>query len=154
MLIFWDGSVITFCMTENQISPEVRAYMSALGRKKSRAKVEAQKKNLAKGAAARRRDPLTLVCTCTGGDSLDVRAHKTTCPRGRLLHQRARSEARAWFEELAARGAGLSEPESGILRVTPSSVASEAELEVTRRLKPQLLAIVRRERAGVSEVSA
>lgn len=72
---------------------EVRAYMRSIGSKKTEAKASAARENAAKGAAARRRDPLTLVCTCDGGDSLEAAAHRTTCPRGRLLYQRARSEA-------------------------------------------------------------
>ena len=78
-------------MDEAQIPPEVRAYMSAIGRKQTPKKTAQNRANLAKGAAARRRDPLTLVCTCEGGDSLEASAHKTTCPRGRLLWQRERA---------------------------------------------------------------
>lgn len=67
--------------------------MSELGKLRTPAKEAAARENLAKGAEARRRDPLTLVCTCGGADSLEASAHKTTCPRGRLLHQRARMAA-------------------------------------------------------------
>lgn len=68
------------------IPDAVRAYMSELGKTKSDAKIQTSRVNLAKGAAARRKDPMTLPCTC--GQCPDN--PKTTCPRGRLLRQRAR----------------------------------------------------------------
>jgi hypothetical protein len=74
-----------------EVPDVVRAYMSELGKTQTPAKEKASRENLAKGAEARRRDPLTLVCTCSGGDSLEASAHKTTCPRGRLLYQRKRA---------------------------------------------------------------
>lgn len=76
----------------NEISPEIRAYMSALGSKKTEAKMKSARENLAKGANARRKDPMTLPCVC--GQCPDKPL--TTCPRGRLLRQRAR------LSELAA----------------------------------------------------
>ncbi len=74
-------------------TPEVSAYMSAIGARKTETKTASSRANAAKAAQARKRDPLTLPCTCTGGDSLEASDHKTTCPRGRLLRQRARNEA-------------------------------------------------------------
>jgi TPP-dependent indolepyruvate ferredoxin oxidoreductase alpha subunit len=77
-------------MSETQtISPEVRAYMSALGSKKTEAKERTSRENLAKGSQSRRKDPMTLPCLC--GQCPDN--PKTTCPRGRLLRQRARNVA-------------------------------------------------------------
>ena len=72
-----------------EIPKAVRAYMSELGKTKSEAKAAASRQNAAAGAAARRKDLGTLPCTCGGcpGDP------KTTCPRGRLLRQRARIAA-------------------------------------------------------------
>jgi hypothetical protein len=69
-----------------EIPPEVRAYMSELGKTQSEAKTKTARENLALGAAARRKDPATLPCTC--GQCPDN--PKTTCPRGRLLRQRMR----------------------------------------------------------------
>jgi hypothetical protein len=74
-----------------QISDAVRDYMSAIGSKKTEAKANSSRENAVKAAAARRRDPLELPCICGGGDVLEVGAHKTTCPRGHLLYQRART---------------------------------------------------------------
>ncbi len=130
------------------VPDEVRAYMSQIGAKRSKAKVQAARENVAKAREARRRDPMDLPCVCTGDASLQTSDHKTTCPRGRLLHQRARIEAAAWFETLKSRGITLSEKEDGFLLMTPSRAIDDEEREKTRRLKPQLLAIVRR--AGVS----
>jgi hypothetical protein len=76
---------------ESEITPEARAYMSALGSRKTETKTASSRANAAKATEARRRDPLTIPCTCTGGDSLEASAHKTTCPRGRLLRQRERN---------------------------------------------------------------
>jgi hypothetical protein len=73
------------------IAPEVRAYMSALGSKKSAAKTKTSRQNAARAAVARRKDPMTLPCLC--GQCPDN--PKTTCPRGRLLRQRARNAAQA-----------------------------------------------------------
>ena len=69
--------------------------MSKLGSKRTPAKIEAARVNAAKGADARRKDPLTVPCTCTGGDVLESKAHKSTCPRGRMLYQRERRAAKA-----------------------------------------------------------
>jgi hypothetical protein len=77
-----------------EIPAEVRAYMARMGSKKTPAKVEAARANAAKGAAARRLDPATVLCTCGGGDSVELADHKTTCPRGRLLYQRAKTAKR------------------------------------------------------------
>jgi hypothetical protein len=71
----------------NDLSPEVRAYMSAMGSKKTAAKAASSRRNAEIAAAARRKDPLDLECTC--GQCPDNPL--TTCPRGRLLRQRARS---------------------------------------------------------------
>jgi len=69
-----------------QIPDAVRAYMSAIGSKQTEAKIKTARENLAKGPESRRKDPLSLPCTC--GQCPDN--SKTTCPRGRLLRQRAR----------------------------------------------------------------
>ncbi len=74
-----------------QIPDAVRAYLSAIGSKKTEAKMKSARANLALGPASRRRDPLELPCTCGGGDVLKVKAYKTTCPRVRLLYQRERT---------------------------------------------------------------
>jgi hypothetical protein len=74
-----------------KIPDAVREYMSAIGSKRTPAKTKTARENLAKGPSARRRDPLELPCTCGGGDVLESDAHKTTCPRGRLLYQRKRT---------------------------------------------------------------
>jgi hypothetical protein len=76
-------------MSKKPIPDAVREYMSELGSKRTPAKLEATRKNAALGAAARRKDPLDLPCTC--GQCPDT--PKTTCPRGRLLRQRARQAA-------------------------------------------------------------
>jgi hypothetical protein len=80
-------------MAEN-LTPEVREYMRALGSKSTPKKQEASRANAVKAAEARRKNPLDLPCTCTGGKSLNVADHVTTCPRGRLLWQRERAAAR------------------------------------------------------------
>ncbi|RYX80633.1 hypothetical protein EON83_27795 [bacterium] len=77
-----------------EVPAEVSAYMSAIGSKKTPAKVEAARRNVARASAANRKNPLDLPCTCGGGDSLNASDHKTTCPRGNLLYQRARAAAR------------------------------------------------------------
>lgn len=69
-----------------EISPEVRSYMSKLGKSKSPAKIAAARKSAVLGGRARRKDPNSLPCTC--GQCPDH--PKTTCPRGMLLYQRAR----------------------------------------------------------------
>jgi len=69
----------------------VRAYLSAIGSKKTEKKARASRSNAAKGAAARRKDPMSLPCTC--GQCPD--APLTTCPRGRLLRQRQRNAGSA-----------------------------------------------------------
>ena len=71
---------------KREIPDAVRAYMSELGKTRSEAKMKSAEANLAKGRAARRKDPATLPCTC--GQCPDNPL--TTCPRGRLLRQRAR----------------------------------------------------------------
>ena len=78
----------------NNLAPEVREYMRQLGRKSTPAKQKSSRENAKLAAAARLKDPLTLVCTCSGGESLNVADHVTTCPRGRLLWQRARKAAK------------------------------------------------------------
>ncbi len=70
----------------NDLSPEVRAYMSAMGSKKTAAKAASSRRNAEVAAAARRKDPMTLPCTCGACPDNPL----TTCPRGRLLRQRAR----------------------------------------------------------------
>jgi hypothetical protein len=78
---------------KREASKAVREWMSELGRARTPAKLASIKKAQELGAAARRKDPLTLPCTCKGGDSLEPMSHTTTCPRGRLLRQRARNAA-------------------------------------------------------------
>jgi hypothetical protein len=80
---------------KREASPEVRAWMSELGKARTPAKLASIKNAQKAGAAARRKDPLSLPCLCSGGDSLEPLAHKTTCPRGRLLRQRARNAGKA-----------------------------------------------------------
>jgi hypothetical protein len=75
------------------VPDSVRAYMSAIASKRTPAKTKAAQKNIAKATAARRRNVLDLPCICGAGDDLTPGAHPTTCPRGRLLYQRARSAA-------------------------------------------------------------
>ena len=81
-------------MAQQVKSEEISRVMSALGSIKTEAKTAASRENIAKANQARRRDPLDLPCVCGGGDSLDAKDHKTTCPRGRLLWQRARAEVK------------------------------------------------------------
>ena len=79
---------------ENMSEPaprSIREYMSAIGSKKTTAKVKASRENASKAAAARRRNALDLLCNCGGESALEASAHKTTCPRGRLLYQRERT---------------------------------------------------------------
>jgi hypothetical protein len=76
-----------------KIPDAVRAYMSEIGSKKTKKKTQTSRENAMKATAARRKNPMDLPCVCTGGDSLEPMAHKTTCPRGRLLRQRARIAA-------------------------------------------------------------
>lgn len=78
-------------MDRPEISSDARAYLGQIGSIKTEAKSRASRANALKGAAARRIDPLTLVCLCAGGNSLEAKDHKTTCPRGRLLWQRERA---------------------------------------------------------------
>ncbi|RYG59951.1 hypothetical protein EON80_25155 [bacterium] len=92
--LFSQKSVILLNVGNEKIPPEVREYMRKIGGAKTPAKMAAAQANMEKAQAARRRDPLTLVCTCGGGNSLEAKDHKTTCPRGRLLWQRARAAAK------------------------------------------------------------
>jgi hypothetical protein len=78
----------------DEASAEVRAWMSKLGKARTPAKLASVKQAQVLGAAARRKDPLTLICTCSGGDSLEASAHVWTCPRGRLLKQREQAAKR------------------------------------------------------------
>jgi len=78
-----------------EVPEEVRAYMSRMGSKRTPAKVAAARANAAKGAEARRKNPLDLPCVCKGGESLKASDHVTTCPRGRLLWQRERAAQKA-----------------------------------------------------------
>ncbi len=71
----------------------IREYMRQLGSKSTPRKAASSRENAKRAAAARLKDPLTLPCICAGGDSLKVKDHVTTCPRGRLLWQRARKAA-------------------------------------------------------------
>ena len=86
----------------SQTTPEIRAYLSRIGSIKTEAKTTASRENAAKAAAARRRNPLDLVCLCEGGESLKAGDHKTTCPRGRLLWQRERAAAAKLQKEVVA----------------------------------------------------
>jgi hypothetical protein len=81
-------------MEKKEVPAEVRAYMREIASIKTPARSSASRANAAKGAAARRRDPVMVLCTCGGGDSVRLEDHKTTCPRGRLLYQRARTAAK------------------------------------------------------------
>jgi hypothetical protein len=69
----------------------------ALGSIVTPKKIAAVTANLAKVQTPGRppqKDPLTLPCTCGAGSSTVVGdSHKTTCPRGRLLYQRAKIAA-------------------------------------------------------------
>ena len=83
-------------MPEKTVVPDsVRAYMSEIASKRTPAKTKASRQNIVKATAARRRNVLDLVCICGAGDDLTPGAHPTTCPRGRLLYQRARAAAKS-----------------------------------------------------------
>jgi hypothetical protein len=96
-----------------KIPDAVRQYMSEIGSKKTRAKSKASRENAVKAAAARRRNPLDLPCTCDGGEVLKVSAHKTTCPRGRLLYQRERTAQRKAAQAKEAKRAAQSTLKDG-----------------------------------------
>lgn len=83
-----------------EVPPEVSAYMSAIGSKKTAAKTAASRINAAKASAASRKNPLDLPCTCSGGESLNPDEHKSTCPRGHLLKQRAKAAAKRAQKEI------------------------------------------------------
>jgi hypothetical protein len=61
-----------------------REWMRAIASKRTPAKAEASRRNIARANEARRRDPETLLCLCGGCPDNP----KWTCPRGRLLKQR------------------------------------------------------------------
>ncbi len=69
----------------------------ALGRIRSERKAESSRRNLEKRqrqGGPKTKDPLTLACTCGAGSDTEIgENHKTTCPRGRLLYQRAKIAA-------------------------------------------------------------
>lgn len=73
--------------TPSEVPEAVREYMAAIGSKRTPAKAEASRRNVAKARAARVRDPLSLPCLCGGCPN----ASKWTCPRGRLLKQREKA---------------------------------------------------------------
>jgi hypothetical protein len=81
-------------VSNKPIPKAARDYLSSIGSIKSEAKTTAARANAAKAHAARKRNVLDLPCICGAGDDLTPGAHPTTCPRGRLLYQRARSEAK------------------------------------------------------------
>lgn len=71
-----------------------------LGSIKTERKIETARANLAKakqegrGGRPPMKDPLTLACICGAGTETEIgTGHKTTCPRGRLLYQRAKVQA-------------------------------------------------------------
>jgi len=76
---------------------EASAAGKALGSISTPRKAEAARANAAKRKTFGRppvKDPLTLPCTCGAGTVVEVGdGHKTTCPRGRLLYQRAKRAA-------------------------------------------------------------
>jgi hypothetical protein len=76
------------------IPKAAREYLGQIGSIKTEAKARASRANALKAHAARRKDPLDLVCICEGGESVEAKDHKTTCPRGRLLWQRERAAAK------------------------------------------------------------
>ncbi len=106
-----------------QITKEVREYMSRIASKRTPQRSAASRQNAAKAAEARRKNPLDLPCICEGGESLEPTAHKTTCPRGRLLRQRARSAA-----QQAARG-----PRRRLLGVHAGQVGTVEEFQREKR---------------------
>jgi hypothetical protein len=71
----------------------------ALGSISTPRKAAAARANAAKRKTFGRppeKDPLTLPWTCGAGTDVEVgTGHKTTCPRGRLLYQRAKRTAPA-----------------------------------------------------------
>ena len=81
-------------MEKREVPPEVREYMREIASIKTPARSKASRANAAKGAAARRLDPATVLCTCGHADSVKLEDHKTTCRRGNLLYQRARNAAK------------------------------------------------------------
>jgi hypothetical protein len=95
-LNIYSFSWILRCMREEkpETPPEVLAYLSRIGSIKTEAKTRASRETVKKAQAASRKDPLTLPCTCKGGESLKASDHVTTCPRGRLLWQRERAAAK------------------------------------------------------------
>ncbi len=81
-------------------APDPEAASNAgrmLGSMSSERKAAAARQNLTKRktfGGPPPKDPLTLKCTCGAGTALEIgEGHKTTCPRGRLLYQRAKREA-------------------------------------------------------------
>jgi hypothetical protein len=80
-------------VSKKPIPKAAREYLSQIGSITSEKKTASARANAAKAHAARKRNVLDLPCICGAGDDLTPGAHPTTCPRGRLLYQRARSAA-------------------------------------------------------------
>lgn len=74
-----------------------------LGRISTQKKAEAARRNLMRRKSyggPPEKDPLTLACTCGQGTATQIGTdHKTTCPRGRLLYQRAKRAAQATHKD-------------------------------------------------------
>ena len=70
----------------------------ALGSIRTEKKATAARANLLKATTRGKpptKDPLTLPCACGAGTATEIgTGHKTTCPRGRLLYQRAKIAAK------------------------------------------------------------
>lgn len=80
---------------------KAREAARMLGSIRTPRKIEQAKKNLERienRGKPPQKDPLTLPCTCGAGSeavaTFDGATHKTTCPRGRLLYQRAKLAAK------------------------------------------------------------
>lgn len=86
-------------MSKKPIPKAARDYLSQIGSITTKAKIESSRANALKAHAARKRNVLDLICICGAGDDLTPGAHPTTCPRGRLLYQRAYNAAKRQEKE-------------------------------------------------------
>lgn len=70
------------------VPDEVRAFLTQIGQRKTKAKREAAVKNGQRGGRPLK-DWRELPCTCGRGDSDEL--HPTTCPRGRAQRRRMKA---------------------------------------------------------------